>query len=319
MRHVGVTVVNLDNSPLARDIISNLASTPFFSVDMARTYADAIESVAHGYTDVVLEIPYGFQKDMDNGESVRPHISANGVNGIKGSLGAQYVSRAVTKSIAAAKGVDVAAPVTVEYLYNPTLEYRNNMIPALMIMLIIMICGFMPALNMVAEKESGTIEQMNVSPVKTWIFVLSKVIPYWLIGVVDLALAMVIAYLVYGLSPSGSILTIYIAVQLFIFTMSGIGLIIANGSARMSQSMFMMFFIIMVFVLMSGLFTPVTSMPRWAQCITYALPPRYFIEIMRSVYLKATAFSELGLQFAALGAFAILTNAVAALTYRKRR
>lgn len=318
VRHVGVAVVNNDNSQLSRNIISGLDNSGFFSVAIAMDYESAMERIREGESDVILEIPHDFQKSVDEGMSNPPHISANGVNGVKGSLGSRYVSQSVMQTVSAYKGLEIADLVAVEYLYNPTLEYRNNMIPALMIMLLIMICGFLPTLNLVSEKETGTIEQMNVTPVRTMTFVLSKIIPYWIIGIIDITLAMVIAWLVYDLAPVGSLGGIYLATLLFIFVMSGLGIAVANRSNRMSQSMFLMFFIVLVFVLMSGLLTPISSMPEWAQIITYALPPRYYIEIMRSIYLKATPFNALGLQYCILLGFAILTNAIAALTYRKQ-
>lgn len=222
-----------------------------------------------------------------------PHISANGVNGTKGTLGLRYVMTSVTNSLADYRGVQAVDQIQVQYLYNPTLEYRKYMIPALMIILLIMICGFLPALTFVGEKETGTIEQMNVSPVRTPVFVLSKVIPYWIIGLVDLTLAMIIAAVVYGLTPADSVQAIFMAAALFILVISGVGITIANFSGTMSQSMFLMFFIILIFILMNGLLTPISSMPEWAQYITYVFPPRYFIEIMRSVYLKATPVSDL--------------------------
>ena len=182
-----------------------------------------------------------------------------------------------------------------------------------------MICGFLPALNLVGEKESATIEQMNVTPVKTTVFVLSKVVPYWIIGIIDISLAMLIAVVIYGLVPAGSLFAIYLAALLFIFVMSGIGIIIANFSSKMSQSMFLMLFVVLLFVLMSGLLTPISSMPDWAQYATYILPPRYFIEIMRSVYLKATPIGDLTTHYVALFSFALIVNISAALTYRKQK
>ncbi len=318
VKHVGVVVVDSDNSRLSRSMMTDLASTSFFTVRTEVDYVAAINLVKRGECDVILEIPHDFQKSVDSGTPVAPHISANGVNGLKGSLGSRYVSQSVMRTVTAYKGMDLPELVTVQYLYNPTLEYRNNMIPALMIMLLVMLCGFLPALNLVGEKETGTIEQMNVTPVKTPVFVLSKVIPYWIIGLIDITLAMLIAVAVYGLAPAGSLAAIYLATILFVFVMSGLGIVIANMSDSMSQSMFLMFFVVVVFVLMSGLLTPISSMPDWAQAITYALPPRYYIDIMRSVYLKATPMSDLQFQYLALTAFATLTNTLAALTYRKQ-
>ncbi len=319
VKHVDVTVVCQDNSTLAGDIMADLEASPFFSVSLEKTYTEALDNIERGKADVILEIPFGFQKKLETGNPIMPHISANGVNGTKGTLGARYVAESVMRSIAEFSGADIPQKTSVAYLYNPVLEYRNYMIPALMIMLLIMICGFLPALNLVSEKETGTIEQMNVTPVKTGIFVLSKVIPYWIIGIIDISLAMLIALVIYGLAPAGSLWAIYLAALLFIFVMSGIGIIIANFSSNMSQSMFLMLFVVLLCVLMSGLLTPVSSMPAWAQYITYALPPRYFIEIMRSVYLKATPMCGLSYQYLALAGFAVIINSLAALTYRKQR
>ena len=206
----------------------------------------------------------------------------------------------------------------VQNRYNPTLDYKHFMIPALMIMLLVMICGFLPALNLVSEKEIGTIEQINVTPVSRLSFTLAKLIPYWIIGFLVLTVAMVLAWLVYGLSPEGSPGSIYLAALLFVFTMSGMGVTIANNSSTMQQTMFVMFFFVMIFILMSGLFTPIESMPTWAQWITYILPPRYFVEVMRSVYLKGTMFIELWPNYVALAVFAVLFNSMAALTYKKQ-
>lgn len=209
-------------------------------------------------------------------------------------------------------------PVVVENRYNPTLDYRHYMIPALMIMLLVMLCGFLPALNLVGEKETGTIEQINVTPVSPVAFTLAKLIPYWIIGMVVLTLAMALAWAVYGLLPAGSFGAVYLAALLFTFVMSGFGVIAANYSSTMQQAMFGMFFFVMIFILMSGLVTPVESMPVWAQWFTHILPPCYFVEIMRSVYLKGATVGDLWGDYAVLTLFALLFGAIATLTYRKR-
>ena len=192
------------------------------------------------------------------------------------------------------------------------------MIPALMIILFILVCGFLPALSIVGEKESGTIEQINVTPVSRFTFTLAKLLPYWLIGLFVLTVAMCLAWAVYGLTPEGTVGSIYLGAMLFILTISGFSLTIANFSETMQQTMFVMFFFIMIFILMSGLLTPIDSMPAWARKITVVLPPRYFVEILRSVYLKGAALAELWSNYLALGIFAILFNTLAAVTYKKQ-
>lgn len=187
-----------------------------------------------------------------------------------------------------------------------------------MVVLLILICGFLPALNLVSEKESGTIEAMNVTPVGRFTFVLSKLIPFWAVGLLVVTVGMLVGWLVYGLVPAGHIAYIYLAAILFTLVMSGLGVSIANRSSTLLQSIFVMFAFIVIFQLMGGLFTPIASMPRWAQVLTYAIPPRYFIEIMRAVYLKGAGIADLWQQYAALAAFALLFCLVAAKTYRKR-
>ena len=148
-------------------------------------------------------------------------------------------------------------------------------------------------------------------------FVLAKLIPYWVIGFIVLGLCMILAALVYGINPAGSLLTIFLFATIYILVVSGFGLIISNYSDTIQQAMFVMFFFIMIFILMSGLFTPVASMPQWAQVITIFNPLKYFMQVMRLVYLKGCAFVELIPQFLALCTFAVALNVWAVLSYKK--
>ena len=234
----------------------------------------------------------------------------------------QYVVSSVAstlRTVNTEEGRNVQEPMgSVLYRFNPTLNFKHYMIPALMVFLIIMICGFLPALNLVSEKETGTIEAMNVTPVSRTVFVLSKLIPFWVTGILVVTIGILIGFLVYGVAPAGNIACIYLAAILLSLVMSGLGVTIANKSATMLQTIFVMFAFIIIFQLMGGLFTPIGSMPEWAQYITYAVPPRFFNEIMRSIYLKGTTIFELRSQFIWLAAYAVLAISCAALTYRKR-
>ncbi len=324
VRHVGVAVVDNDRSSVSRRILSHIGATNWFSLhDMTADYATALKQLEQGKVDVIVEIPEHFEHDMIRAEPRPIGISANAVNAMKGSLGMQYVLQTVTKTLKelqAERGLTATASelIVVQNRYNPSLNYRHYMIPALMIMLMVLICGFLPTLNIVGEKEVGTIEQINVTPLSKLTFSLGKLVPYWIIGLFMLTVAMLIAWAVYGLWPAGSLWAIYAAAILFILVMSGLGVTIANISDTMQQAMFVMFFFVMIFMLMSGLMTPIESMPRWAQTVTLFLPPRYFIEVMRAVYLKGTAFAELWRCFAALGLFAFLFNLLAVVTYKKQ-
>ena len=318
VKDVQVVAVDNDHSQLSRRIISDMdASHELNVMDVVGTYDEAMDMIEKGDADVILSIPPHFSRDISELD-----VEANGVNATKGMLGMQYVVSSAAETLRQT-AVEEGRPVdeqdsSVIYRFNPTLNFRHYMIPALMVFLIIMICGFLPALNLVSEKETGTIEAMNVTPVSRTIFVLSKLIPFWLTGMLVVTVGMIIGRVVYGVVPMGNIGSIYLATILLSLVMSGLGVTIANKSATMLQTIFVMFAFIIIFQLMGGLFTPIGSMPDWAQYITYAVPPRFFNEIMRSIYLKGTTLTELRVQFLWLAGYAVLALGLAAITYRKR-
>lgn len=318
VRNVNVTVVDNDRSQLSARLIADMDATGEITVnDVVGSHREAMANVEKGKTDVVLTIPPHWGRDLSALD-----VEANGVNAMKGTLGAQYVTQSVMTTLSQWRTEQGLPPgvadATVSDLYNPTLNFRHFMIPALQVILLIIICGFLPALNIVSEKETGTIEAMNVTPVGRFTFVLSKLIPFWVTGILVISVGMLIGWLTYGLRPEGSVWAIYLAAILFSLIMSGLGVAIANGSSTMLQSIFVMFAFIVIFQLMGGLFTPVSSMPQWAQTVTYLIPPRYFNEIIRSVYLKGATVSDLWPQYACLATIAAAVCLAAALTYKKR-
>lgn len=323
VRNVGVAVVDNDCTELSRRIVADMDASEYLSVaECGFAYHEALQAVETGRADAIVVIPAHYSKDLVNGLRPKIEIEANGVNATKGMLGSRYAAQSVGATLMqwqSQEGITLPeANISVMNYFNPTLDFRNYMIPALMVVLIIIICGFLPTLNLVSEKEAGTIEAMNVTPVGKFTFVLSKLIPYWIVGILVVTVGMTIGWLVYGLVPAGNIAEVYLAAILFSFVMSGLGVSIANRSATILQSIFMMFAFIMIFQLMGGLFTPIASMPGWAQNITYLIPPRYFIEIMRAVFLKGATVGELWIQYSMLAVFAAVLCSVAALTYRKR-
>jgi ABC-2 type transport system permease protein len=287
-----------------------------------------MKSIEAGKADIILEIENDFEKNMIRENVGHVMISANSVNGIKGGLGSAYLSSIIA---------DYATELRVEsgklkaennfqlstfnfqplYKFNPHLDYKVFMIPALMVMILTLLTGILPALNIVGEKEAGTIEQMNVTPVKRLMFIMAKLIPYWIIGFIVVGICMGLGALIYGLYPAGSLFTIFFFASIYILVVSGFGLVISNYSNTMQQAMFVVFFFVMVFILMSGLFTPVSSMPDWAQKITIFNPLKYLMQVMRLVYLKGSAFGEMIPQFVALCCFAVGLNMWAVISYRK--
>jgi len=329
IKNINLSIVDNNNTQCSRQLINKAVSSGYFRLtDMSPSYSEALKSIEKGESDIIMEIPADFERDLMKEGNAELLISANTVNGTKGGLGSSYLTNIVNdftsdikdRIVQPAKGTTVtpAIKMVTQSRFNPNLDYKVFMVPALMVMVLTILCGFLPALNIVGEKEKGTIEQINVTPVSKFMFILAKVIPYWIIGFIVLTMCFGIAAAVYGIIPTGQLSTLYILALLYLFTISGFGLVISNYSETMQQAMFVMFFFMLVLILLSGLFTPINSMPQWAQVITMFNPLKYFVQIMRAVYLKGSGFAELGVQISALILFAVFFNSWAILSYRKK-
>lgn len=315
VKEVRVAVVDHDRTMASRRLTDRVAASPYFTLVARPTaYGGALRLVEDDRADIVLTIPAGYGRDLGGAPAApRVQITANAVNAAKAQIGANYLSQLTTAQAAPADGGRLA----VQYRYNPTLDYRAYMIPALMTLLVLILCGVLPALNIVSEKEIGTIEQINVTPISRLTFTMGKLIPFWVIGLVAVGLGVAVGGLVYGVWPAGSLWLILLASLLFTSVASGFGLVVSNYSTTLRQALFVIYFFVMIFILMGGLFTPIASMPRWAQAVTYGLPTRYYGEAMRALYLKGSSFADLLPQFGALALMAVGLGAWAVVSYRK--
>lgn len=319
---INVCIVDNDHSSLSTRLTHRIESSTYFNfLGMADTYAEGLRDIEKGKADLVAVIPKNYGRDIAMGKLPQIFIAANSVNGTKGSLGSAYVTNIIMQNLSEEMHVTASqtaiASVEEKVLYNPYKNFKVYMIPALMTMIIIMICGFLPSLNIVGEKEVGTIEQINVTPVTKWDFILAKLIPYWIFGAIDLAVSLVLSWLIYDIAPSGNVGLIFLGAILLAITFSSIGIIISNYSDTMQQAMFIMWFVLVCLMLLSGLFTPIRSMPDWSYILTYFNPVRYFIDLMRAVFVQGTGFSGILLQFGGLTAFSLVMGAWAVVSYRK--
>lgn len=327
VKNINLAVVDSDRSPRSAELVQKALSSGYFTLALdTSSYGEAREAIERGDADAVLEIPPRFERDLISGKKASVMISANGVNQIKAGLGSSYLAGIVNDYAAAVRAKMVAplpeplAPwftIVPRFLYNPFLLYTVFMVPALVVMLLTMLCGFLPALNIVGEKERGTMEQMNVTPVTRFQFIIAKLIPHWFIGFVSLTIGLLVARFVYGLNPRGGVATIYAYAAVFMLAMTGFGLVVSNYAKTVQQAMFMMFFFVITWIYLSGLYTPVGGMPGWAQAISRLSPLRYVIAVLRSVYLKGSGFADLWKELLALLAFAAFFNGWAILSYRK--
>ncbi len=328
IKNINLSVIDNDHSPYSKRLIEKIASSNYFILaDVSKSYNEALQKVEKDEADIIMEIPLHFESTLVKDQKAKLMISSNAVNGTKGGLGSAYLSGIISNFASEIREewvqTDKVSPIpNIELVpqnwFNPHLNYKIFMVPALLVMLLTILCGFLPALNIVSEKEAGTIEQINVSPVSKFSFIIAKLIPYWIIGFIVLSICFVIAFLVYGLVPVGSFATLYFFAAIYILTVSGFGLVISNYSQTMQQAMFVMYFFLLIFIILSGLFTPINSMPNWAQNITIFNPLKYFMQVMRLVYLKGNGISELTTQLIALLSFASALNLWAVLSYQKK-
>ena len=314
VKNIVVDVVDNDRSTLSTQLVHRIEASGYFVFGGQKaSYAEALEDVERGRADVIVEIPQHFERETTRGRQPQILVATNAVNGTKGTMGNVYLGSIVAGHLQTA----VPSFVSVLYLYNKHLSYKVFVIPSLMAILILLTCGFLPALNIVGEKESGTIEAINVTPVRKWEFILAKLIPYWAIAMVVMTVCFVLAWAVYGITPAGNIGLIYLLAMLLAFIVSGMGLVISNYNDTMQQAVFVMWFIVMCLLLLSGLFTPVRSMPHWAYLTTYANPMHYFIDAIRTVFVRGGDFGSIAHQVLALALIALIMNVWAVASYRK--
>lgn len=325
IKNINFSVVDNDHSSSSTRLIQKVEASEYFRLtDVSADYQEAMESIEEGDADLILEIPPHFERDLLKSGTAQVLIAVNTVNGNKGILASSYLGNIINDyaseaSISGSKATATSPTIEIntQGRFNPYMDYKIFMVPALMAHLLILLCGFLPALNIVSEKEFGTIEQINVTPVGKFTFILAKLIPYWAVGIFVLTWSVILARMAYGLAPTGEIWVLYFFALLFIVVISGMGLIISNYSQTMQQAMFVMFFFIIIIMLMSGLFTPINSMPDWAQDITIVNPLKYFIQVTRSIYLKRSGFGDLLTQLLALFTMAIVLNGWAILSYKR--
>ena len=324
VKNIRVDVVDIDHTSHSQQLVHQIEASNYFIFNGQKaTYQEAMKDIETSKADIILEIRDG-----------KYLIAANAVNGTKGSIGSAYLSQIVNqqthpqplpvwRGVDGLKGSNYQLPPSQGgrgeslLLYNKLQSYKVFMIPALMGILMMMLCGFLPALNIVGEKEKGTIEQINVTPVSKWSFILAKLIPYWIIGLVVLTLCLVLSWLVYGITCQGPLWLVYLLAILLALFFSSFGLIVSNYSDTMQQAMLVMWFFVVCLMLLSGLFTPVRSMPDWAYLTTYINPMHYFADAIRTVFVRGGGLQAIAHQVLALFCIAFAMAVWAVQSYKK--
>ena len=317
VKHIVVDVVDNDKTTSSRLLTKTIEASSYFVYNGQKpTYSSALKDIEQSRADIAVVIPKGYSSDRAEGKTPQILIAANAVNGTKGSIGSGYLSQIFT-TYANPTATALQSQISVLNLYNKHQNYKVYMIPALMAILILLMCGFLPALNIVGEKEKGTIEQINVTPISKWTFILSKLIPYWIIAFLVMTECFALSWMVFGITSQGSLLLVYLLAMLLALVFSSFGLIVSNYSDTMQQAIFVMWFFVVILLLLSGLFTPTASMPEWIYTTTYVNPMHYFIDAIRTVFIRGGTFQSISRQVLALSVIAATMSAWAVISYKK--
>ncbi len=317
VKNVKVAIVDNDRSTLSQQLVHSIeASNYFIFKGQLPTYRDALHEIEQSRCDVVMVIPRAYGRDVTLNRQPQVLIAANAVNGTKGAMGGTYLTQIVTAHVKP-DAAAMQSRLSTLFLYNKHLNFKLFMIPALFAIVMMLMTGFLPALNIVGEKEAGTIEQINVTPVSKWSFILAKLIPYWIIAMFVITVCLILAWAVYGITSAGPIGLIYVLAMLLALFFSSFGLIVSNYSDTMQQAIFVMWFFVVMMLLLSGLFTPTRSMPSWAYATTYVNPMSYFIDAVRTVFVRGGGVASVWHQVLALLGVGSVMAGWAVISYKK--
>lgn len=328
IKNINIAIVDRDHSPSSNRLIHTITSSNYFRlVEYSSDFNKAMQGIDNDKADLILELPRGFEFELYAQKETKVFLAVNAINGVKANLGATYL-RNIVQNFNNDFRISVLTPgrfndlpvieTTSSNWYNPRMNYTFFMVPGILVLLITMIGLNLSAINIVREKEIGTIEQINVTPIRKTHFILGKLIPFWILGLVVITIGFLIAWLVYGIIPLGSYLTIYVFAAVYLLVILGLGLLISTYAENQQQAMLISFFLLMIFILMGGLYTSIDSMPEWAQWITRFNPVAYFIEVMRRVVLKGSGLADIRQPLLIMFCFAVAINYWAVLSYRKR-
>jgi len=331
IRNTPIQIVDFDRSSASRGVVSHLAANGHFDVvDTTPSLDRANERLLDGSITMAVVIPHDFEKSLVTSGVAPVELSVNGEKGSSAGIVQAYASQVLMEYAAGLKRPALPsvgrvlsdAPPRVDVRmrgrYNPTLNYKYYMVPGILVALMTIIGSLLSAQNIAREKELGTLEQINVTPITRGQFIIAKLMPFWVLGLIELALGLLIGKLVFGIPMRGSLPLLFVVAGVYLAVAVGIGLWISALVETQQQAMFVTFFVVNIYLLMSGLFTPIDSMAPWVQVVSQLNPVRHFVTIARAILMKGAGPAEIARPLAILVASAVIALAVAVRQYNKR-
>ena len=327
IKTLNIAFIDNDKSTITREIQQKFTYSKYFvNFGLWDSKKETEQLMLKDLIDILIEFPQDFEKSIMNLEHTTIAITANAINSVKAGIGVGYVQTLVgeyfedkTIEVGALGNVPSKLLTTNIYWYNEQMNYKNLIVPGILVILVTLIGAYVTALNIVREKEIGTIEQINVSPIHKWQFLVGKMIPFWILGMAEFLLGLFLMKIVFGISVQGSFPVLVAVTSIYLLVMLGLGFFISSMSNNQLQAMFIVFFLFIVFVLLSGLFTPIEGMPTWAKYINYLNPMSYYMDVIKLIVLKGSGIEEIKMHISVLSGMAVVINAAALTSYRETK
>jgi ABC-2 type transport system permease protein len=327
MKEIKYEIVDKDMSSVSRKLAAEFKGSDYFTYKgTSFNLKEGEVSLASNKADMIIHINQGFEKDLRSGDA-SVQLLINAVNATNASLINAYANSIINSFNQNLREewtgirINSSAIKTIEastsFWYNPELNYKIYMLPGIIVILVTIIGMFLTALNLVREKELGTSEQINVTPIRKVHFIVGKLFPFWVIALFELAFGLALGKLFFHLPVVGSLGLLFLYSSVYLMAILGVGLFLSTISSNQQQVMFLAFFFMLTFILMSGIFTPVESMPDWAQKLNIINPYAYFMKVIRMILLKGSGFQDIMKDFYAISIYAATILSLAVWRYRK--
>jgi ABC-2 type transport system permease protein len=328
MKHIKMILVDKDLSSLSRQMSAKFVHSPFFTqVGSGFSTPESEKMMLGNKTDLIVIIPVGFEKRLYREGISSLQLQVDAINGMTAGLISAYTSQIINgfnRELLASTGKNVLVnqvPGNIEinysFWYNRELKFKYYMVPGILVILLTVVSMILSSLNLVREKEMGTIEQINVTPIRKYQFIMGKLIPFWIIALFELGFGLGLGKLLFNIPIEGNLLLLFAFAAVYLLTILGLGLLVSTLSQTQQQAMFLNFFFMITFVLMSGIFTPAESMPHWAQQVDIINPLAYFMRVIRMILLKGSGFSDIRGDFLGMSVYALIALGLATWRYRK--
>ena len=325
-----VHLVDNDHTQVSRRIADAFRGSDQFAIAERSASAEtATESLAARRADLVLHIPANFERKLIRGESPDLRLMVSGADAAAGVV--QSYAQQILQQVGTDYGRELRPRVQTASLsrpqldvrsrlwYNPLLDYDDFMAPGILAILVTLIGTLLTAQNIAREQEIGTIEQLNVTPITKGQFIAGKLVPFWVLGLFEFGFGLLIAWIAFAIPMVGSLPLLFGATGVYLIVALGLGLWISTVVNTQQQAMFVTFFVMVLYLFMSGLFTPVASMPTWAEWVAELSPLKHFIEIIRGVLMKGAGATDIWHQIAILSGYGVAVLAVAVRQYSKTK